>query len=101
MTSAGSALNRQATKTQDASLAILWFEENLGKAVESYLRTPFLFPSCGGSCAADNWRGVRIPGSSSVGQRLAQVAFLASRERPSRGAPPTTRRVAVSVGVLS
>ncbi|KAJ9267345.1 hypothetical protein DTO195F2_578 [Paecilomyces variotii] len=73
MTSAGSALNGQATKT-----------------VKSWR-----------SGGADNWRGVRIPGSSSVGQRLAQVAFLASRERPSRGVPPTTRRVAVSVGVLS
>ncbi|KAJ9222600.1 hypothetical protein DTO027B5_7727 [Paecilomyces variotii] len=107
MTSAGSALNRQATKTdptESTAERVIGYSVVRGKVAKGcriHLRTPFLFPSCGGSCAADNWRGVRIPGSSSVGQRLAQVAFLASRERPSRGVPPTTRRVAVSVGVLS
>lgn len=44
----------------------------VAKGCRIHLRTPFLFPSCGGSCAADNWRGVRIPGSSSVGQRLGE-----------------------------
>ncbi|KAJ9242002.1 hypothetical protein DTO169E5_3223 [Paecilomyces variotii] len=112
MTSAGSALNRQATKTvkswrsggESTAERVIGYSVVRGKVAKGcriHLRTPFLFPSCGGSCAADNWRGVRIPGSSSVGQRLAQAAFLASRERPSRGVPPTTRRVAVSVGVLS
>ncbi|KAJ9294784.1 hypothetical protein DTO271G3_6704 [Paecilomyces variotii] len=85
---------------QHSSLAILRFEENCERLSNPF-ETPFSLSFCGGYCAADNWRGVRIPGSSSVGQRLAQAAFLASRERPSRGAPPTTRRVAVSVGVLS
>ncbi|KAJ9269703.1 hypothetical protein DTO212C5_4314 [Paecilomyces variotii] len=105
MTSAGSALNRQATKTVKSWRSGGGWNScfKLGNA-STHLdpfpssNIPILDNSRGW---ADNWRGVRIPGSSSVGQRLAQAAFLASRERPSRGAPPTTRRVAVSVGVLS